>query len=164
SRPIPRPRLSYCLLSSLTLASSLIIASFFFSCYRDPRDLHSFPTRRSSDLLACRQGGDDSTFPDGEGTGDLSFVPQSSGYRSEPDRGQPRGARGPVVEPGGGEPGDRPGLPYRPAAQRAGAHDGLRGDREGTGGRDAHAQERAGRQRGLLGGGVADRPVGGGPA
>src|SRR5438477_5567317 len=24
---------------------------FFFYCYRDPRDLHSFPTRRSSDLL-----------------------------------------------------------------------------------------------------------------
>src|SRR5205823_6779004 len=23
---------------------------FFFSCSRDPRDLHSFPTRRSSDL------------------------------------------------------------------------------------------------------------------
>src|SRR5438034_3575473 len=23
---------------------------FFFSCYADPRDLHSFPTRRSSDL------------------------------------------------------------------------------------------------------------------
>src|SRR5205807_10158000 len=24
---------------------------FFFYCYGDPRDLHSFPTRRSSDLL-----------------------------------------------------------------------------------------------------------------
>src|SRR5207249_11382672 len=24
--------------------------SFFFYCYRHPRDLHSFPTRRSSDL------------------------------------------------------------------------------------------------------------------
>src|SRR5687767_15433736 len=24
--------------------------SFFFHCYCDPRDLHSFPTRRSSDL------------------------------------------------------------------------------------------------------------------
>src|SRR5262245_65562830 len=24
--------------------------SFFFQCYRDHRDLHSFPTRRSSDL------------------------------------------------------------------------------------------------------------------
>src|SRR5690606_41949056 len=26
--------------------------SFFFSSYRDHRDLHSFPTRRSSDLVA----------------------------------------------------------------------------------------------------------------
>src|SRR5690242_11214781 len=29
----------------------LLPASFFFSCYRDHRDLHSFPTRRSSDLF-----------------------------------------------------------------------------------------------------------------
>src|SRR5690349_23750591 len=28
-----------------------MIVSFFFSCYRDHRDLHSFPTRRSSDLV-----------------------------------------------------------------------------------------------------------------
>src|SRR5438552_10970266 len=27
---------------------------FFFYCYGDPRDLHSFPTRRSSDLHARR--------------------------------------------------------------------------------------------------------------
>src|SRR5687767_15596803 len=26
---------------------------FFFSCYGDHRDLHSFPTRRSSDLNGC---------------------------------------------------------------------------------------------------------------
>src|SRR5690242_21052740 len=30
--------------------------TFFFKCYRDHRDLHSFPTRRSSDLThACAQ-------------------------------------------------------------------------------------------------------------
>src|SRR5438045_8541462 len=29
---------------------SCIFLYFFFSCYADPRDLHSFPTRRSSDL------------------------------------------------------------------------------------------------------------------
>src|SRR5207253_4215815 len=29
------------------------ISYFFFSCYGDPRALHSFPTRRSSDL--CRE-------------------------------------------------------------------------------------------------------------
>src|SRR5690242_21167711 len=27
-----------------------MITLFFFQCYGDPRDLHSFPTRRSSDL------------------------------------------------------------------------------------------------------------------
>src|SRR5947199_4800018 len=30
---------------------------FFFPCYRHHRDLHSFPTRRSSDLLARPVGG-----------------------------------------------------------------------------------------------------------
>src|SRR5205814_10180708 len=29
---------------------------FFFYCYCHPRDLHSFPTRRSSDLLRHHQG------------------------------------------------------------------------------------------------------------
>src|SRR5947209_12308439 len=29
---------------------SLYFSSFFFQCYGDHRDLHSFPTRRSSDL------------------------------------------------------------------------------------------------------------------
>src|SRR5437764_9909877 len=29
----------------------MLSLSFFFYCYRDHRDLHSFPTRRSSDLL-----------------------------------------------------------------------------------------------------------------
>src|SRR5438067_9017624 len=31
-------------------------ASFFFSCSADPRDLHSFPTRRSSDLPSIGDG------------------------------------------------------------------------------------------------------------
>src|SRR5439155_19910057 len=39
-----------CLLFALTSPISCAILSFFFSCYGDPRDLHSFPTRRSSDL------------------------------------------------------------------------------------------------------------------
>src|SRR5207245_11120053 len=30
---------------------SLAVSLFFFYCYRDHRGLHSFPTRRSSDLL-----------------------------------------------------------------------------------------------------------------
>src|SRR5690242_21222525 len=31
------------------------IVFFFFYCYGDHRDLHSFPTRRSSDLLAAEE-------------------------------------------------------------------------------------------------------------
>src|SRR5438874_9219692 len=31
--------------------------SFFFYSYADPRDLHSFPTRRSSDLQTLRKAG-----------------------------------------------------------------------------------------------------------
>src|SRR5215203_6939026 len=31
--------------------------AFFFECYGDHRDLHSFPTRRSSDLGRARHGG-----------------------------------------------------------------------------------------------------------
>src|SRR5207249_11668263 len=37
---------------------------FFFHCYRDHRDLHSFPTRRSSDLLAPAAGGRFRNCPD----------------------------------------------------------------------------------------------------
>src|SRR5207248_4166145 len=35
-------------------ASLSFYASFFFPCYPHPRDLHSFPTRRSSDLDRLR--------------------------------------------------------------------------------------------------------------
>src|SRR5699024_11875423 len=34
--------------------SPLLLLSFFFPCYGHHRDLHSFPTRRSSDLRSCR--------------------------------------------------------------------------------------------------------------
>src|SRR5699024_12772045 len=37
---------------SVSRASCLLLSSFLFYCSVDPRDLHSFPTRRSSDL-AC---------------------------------------------------------------------------------------------------------------
>src|SRR5437879_13849554 len=36
---------------------SISSSSFFFSLYGDHRDLHSFPTRRSSDLAAGRRRG-----------------------------------------------------------------------------------------------------------
>src|SRR5690606_40606284 len=35
--------------------TSPLACCFFFCCYGRPRDLHSFPTRRSSDLLACHE-------------------------------------------------------------------------------------------------------------
>src|SRR5690242_21374113 len=34
------------------------VSSFFFTCYGDHRDLHSFPTRRSSDLSWDTDAGD----------------------------------------------------------------------------------------------------------
>src|SRR5437763_6695733 len=39
-----------------------MISFFFFFCHVDHRDLHSFPTRRSSDLL----GGDGGSFAPGD--------------------------------------------------------------------------------------------------
>src|SRR5205823_15005417 len=42
--------------ASFTKFSFLLpISSVFFYCYGDPRDLHSFPTRRSSDLVSNLQ-------------------------------------------------------------------------------------------------------------
>src|SRR5438034_9313442 len=41
-----------------TSLSSLIFILFFFSLYGDLRDLHSFPTRRSSDLVGGGGGVD----------------------------------------------------------------------------------------------------------
>src|SRR5207245_9220116 len=41
--------------SSLSL-SSIILSPFFFSRHVDHRDLHSFPTRRSSDLIILAKG------------------------------------------------------------------------------------------------------------
>src|SRR5437764_6886473 len=48
---------------------------FFFSCYGDHRDLHSFPTRRSSDLVSrpglrpCVRGATPSAMPPGAAPG-----------------------------------------------------------------------------------------------
>src|SRR5207249_10455873 len=41
---------SFCSLSSSLLLIYFFFFSFFFYCYVHPRALHSFPTRRSSDL------------------------------------------------------------------------------------------------------------------
>jgi hypothetical protein len=42
------------------------------------------------------------------------FQGQGRRHRPEPDGGEPRVPLRPLVEPGRGEPGDRPGLPHRP--------------------------------------------------
>src|SRR5439155_26089659 len=42
--------------SQLYYLSTTCILSFFFYCYADHRDLHSFPTRRSSDLTPILSG------------------------------------------------------------------------------------------------------------
>src|SRR5437016_13001496 len=39
----------------LTLTFLIYMILFFVYCSGDPRDLHSFPTRRSSDLEPCRR-------------------------------------------------------------------------------------------------------------
>ncbi len=46
---------------------------------------------------------------------------KAGGTWAQPDGGQPRDPRRPVVEPGGGRAGHRPGVPHRPAPARAGA-------------------------------------------
>src|SRR5438552_3548946 len=53
---LPGPLHSYELLSGFCLPSPHPLARsfFFFECDRDHRDLHSFPTRRSSDLIDVR--------------------------------------------------------------------------------------------------------------
>src|SRR5947209_19656514 len=38
-----------------TVTHFVFYFSFFFECYADHLDLHSFPTRRSSDLAPCRR-------------------------------------------------------------------------------------------------------------
>src|SRR5699024_12730399 len=46
-------RYSYILFLLLLSSLSHLLSLFFFYYSRDPRDLHSFPTRRSSDLRPC---------------------------------------------------------------------------------------------------------------
>src|SRR5690606_41805242 len=47
------------------MSSTSISCSSLFYCYVDPRDLHSFPTRRSSDL--CHLAPDDPSGPEPSG-------------------------------------------------------------------------------------------------
>lgn len=59
--------------------------------------------------------------PEGRGTAVFRVVAEGRRNRPEPDRREPCDPLRPLVESGGGESGDRPGLPDRTAPQRAGA-------------------------------------------
>ena len=68
---------------------------------------------------------------------------KAGGTGLDPDRGQPRGARRPVVEPGRRGPGHRPGVPDRAARDGAGPQVRLRRHRRGEDRRDDRATSAA---------------------
>ena len=70
---------------------------------------------------------------------------KAGGHRAQPDRRQPRDPRRPLVESGRGGPGHRPGVPHRPAAERAGAEVRLRRHGGGADRRDDRGEEGPGR-------------------
>ena len=72
-------------------------------------------------------------------------VAQGGRHRAQPDRGQPRDPRRPVVEPGGGRPGHRPGVPHRPAPERPGPQVRLRRHPGGADRRHDRGEEGPGR-------------------
>ena len=74
--------------------------------------------RRDRGAQAARPG---ATFQEDETVPFFVLSLKAGGSGLDADRGLARGALRPLVEPGGGEPGDRPRLPHRPEAQRAGA-------------------------------------------
>ena len=89
----------------------------------------------------------------------LPAVVEGGRHRAEPHRSQSCCAPGPVVEPGGGEPGDRPGVPDRTAAHGAGAQVRLHGHAGGEDRRDDRGEEGAGRPGGHRRRRLADRTV-----
>src|SRR6202043_3012991 len=119
------------------------------------------PARRHAEAAARRAGRDVRV------AGRARAVPalaQGGRHRAQPDRGQPRDPRRPVVEPGRGGPGHRPGVPDRPATERPGAQVRLRRHAGGADRRDDRGKEgpgRAGRgyRRGLAHRAVRRRPA-----
>ena len=91
------------------------------SAVRLPRDdlrpARPRPARRDRRRAAAGAGG---PVPARRRAAVLHPVAQGGRHGAEPDRGLPRRPLRPLVEPGGGEPGHRPRLPHRTAAQRAG--------------------------------------------
>src|SRR5437762_4374286 len=61
-----------------TSYSLIILFFFFFQRYRTPRDLHSFPTRRSSDLWRSEPPGRDAPKRDATISRSSSTTPRST--------------------------------------------------------------------------------------
>ena len=80
---------------------------------------------------------------DDDGPADLHPVAQGGRNRAQPDGGEPRVSFRSLVEPGGGKPGDRPRLPDRPDAARAGSQVRLRRNARREDRRDDRAEARA---------------------
>ena len=96
--------------------------------------LHGGVAKPGRDAMVARFQADDAGV-----AAAVRAVAQGRRHRADPDRGQPRGPRRPLVEPGGGGPGHRPGVPDRPAAGGAGAQVRLRRHGRGEDRRDDRA-------------------------
>ena len=120
------------------------------------RPRRRLPARRHPEEAARRDGG---PVPVRGRAVHLPAVVEGGRHRAEPHRGQSCCAPGPVVEPGGGEPGDRPGVPDRTAAHGAGAQVHLHGHARGEDRRDDRGEEGAGRPGGHRRRRLADRTV-----
>ena len=81
------------------------------------------PKKRRDEMVARFQAGD--------GPADLAALAQGRRHRPQPHRRQPRLPFRPLVEPRRREPGHRPRVPHRAAAQRPGAQVRLPGHRRG---------------------------------
>ncbi len=100
------------------------------------------PARRNAQAAARRPGRDVRVAG---GARAVPALAQGRRHRAQPDRGQPRDPRRPVVEPGRGGPGHRPGVPDRPAPERPGAQVRLRRHAGGADRRDDRGEEGPGR-------------------
>ncbi len=116
--------------------------------------LHGGVAKPARDAMVARFQAEDGGF-----TAAVRALAEGRRNRPDPDRGQSRRARGPLVEPGGGGPGDRPRVPDRSAAGGAGAQVRVRGHHRGEDRRDDRRQARAGRQDRRDRRAVADRTV-----
>ena len=87
------------------------------------------PARGHPEEAPRRDGG---AVPGGRGAAGHAALAQGGRHRAHAHRGQPRGPPRPLVEPGRREPGHRPRVPHRAAAQRPGAQVPLPRHRRGA--------------------------------